>query len=62
VVTKNAKQYAAAKDQITAGAASGSIVSMYVLGEIYSSGKSATQDYAEAAAWFWKAVDAADFH
>src|ERR1700693_3929492 len=35
----NAKQYAAAKDRATAGAASGSVVSMYVLGEIYSSGK-----------------------
>jgi TonB family protein len=54
----NAKQYAAAKDQATAGSASGSVVSMYVLGEIYSSGKGAAQDYPEAANWFRKAADA----
>jgi TonB family protein len=54
----NAKQYAAAKDRATAGAASGSVVSMYVLGEIYSSGQGAAQDYAEAASWFQKAADA----
>jgi TonB family protein len=54
----NAKQYAAAKDQATAEAASGNVVSMYVLGEIYSSGKGAVQDYAEAASWYRKAADA----
>jgi TonB family protein len=54
----NAKQYAAAKDQATAGTASGSVVSMYVLGEIYASGKGEAQDYSEAASWFRKAADA----
>jgi TonB family protein len=54
----NGKQFAAARDQATAGASAGSVVSMYVLGEIYSSGKGADRDYAEAASWFLKAADA----
>jgi TPR repeat protein len=54
----NGKQYTAAKDAAAAGAASGSVVSMYVLGEIYSSGQGAPQDNIEAASWFLKAANA----
>lgn len=54
----NAKQYAAAKDRATAGAASGSALSMYVLGKLASAANGGAENDIEAAKWFRKAADA----
>jgi TPR repeat protein len=53
-----AQRYPEAKDRATSGAAAGDATAMYVLGEIYSSGKGASKNYTESAGWMTKAANA----